>query len=120
MELCGFRADIGDLLTDTDIVVLPSLWEGLSISLLEAFAMGRAVITTDIASNREVCGPGAAAVLVPPGESGPLVGAITALVGSPARRDELGAAARQRYLDAYTKQRMVDDYLRLYRELVSA
>lgn len=50
----SFRQDVPDLLAAADIFVLPSLWEGLPIALLEAMAMKKAVIATDVDGTKEV------------------------------------------------------------------
>ncbi|HET8560849.1 MAG TPA: glycosyltransferase family 4 protein [Marmoricola sp.] len=119
VRFLGFRADIGDLLAAADLVVLPSLWEGLSISLLEAMAAGRAVITTDIGSNREVTRDGAVAPLVPVKDPEALAAAMRGLAADPARREELGRLARQEQASRYTMDRMLDSYLEEYDRLLS-
>jgi glycosyltransferase involved in cell wall biosynthesis len=54
VTLSPFRQDVPDVLASADIFVLPSLWEGLPIALLEAMAMGKAVIGTNVDGTREV------------------------------------------------------------------
>jgi glycosyltransferase involved in cell wall biosynthesis len=118
VRFLGFRSDVGDLLSAADLVVLPSLWEGLSISLLEAMAAGRPVVTTDIGSNREVTRNGAVASLVPPKDPGALARAIRRLVTDPARRDELGRLGRDEQRSRYTMERMLGSYLEEYEGLL--
>ena len=118
VRFLGFRSDIGDLLSAADIVVLPSLWEGLSVSLLEAMAAGRAVVTTSIGSNREVTRDGAVVSLVPPKDPAALATAVRELVDDPARREELGRLARQEQRSRYTMSRMLTSYLEEYERLL--
>ena len=103
-----------------DVVVLPSLWEGLSISLLEAMAAGRPVVTTTIASNREVTRDGAVAMLVPPKDSSRLTSALRDLAASPETREELAAAGRREQLERYSLARMLDQYLDEYDRLTNS
>jgi glycosyltransferase involved in cell wall biosynthesis len=119
VRFLGFRSDIGDLLSAADLVVLPSLWEGLSVSLLEAMSAGKAVITTTIGSNREVTRDGAVAWLVPPKDPAALASAVRALVADPARRESLGRLARAEQSSRYTITRMVDSYLAEYEQVLS-
>lgn len=113
----GFRSDIADLLSASDIVVLPSLREGLSIALLEAMAAGKAIIATAIGSNREVLEHERNALLVPPGSAEALADAVLCLARDSNARTRLGTNARKRYLDSYTEERMLDAYSALYDEL---
>jgi glycosyltransferase involved in cell wall biosynthesis len=63
--LYPFRLDVPDILAAADIFVLPSLWEGLPIGLLEAMAMGKAVIATQVDGTKEVIRHGENGWLVP-------------------------------------------------------
>lgn len=114
----GFYADVGDLLAASDLVVLPSLWEGLSISLLEAMAAGKPVVTTTIGSNREVTNDGEAAVLVPPKDPQSLAEAIRALAADAGGREALGRRGREVQRERYTMPHMIDSYLREYERLL--
>jgi glycosyltransferase involved in cell wall biosynthesis len=118
VKLVGHRSDVGDLLAAADLVVLPSLWEGLSISLLEAMAAGKPVVTTAIGSNREVTNDGEAAMLVPPKDVEGLAAAIRSLATDRARLEELGRRGQAAQLERYTLQRMLDAYLDEYDRLL--
>lgn len=119
VRFLGFRSDIGDLLAASDVVVLPSLWEGLSISLLEAMAAGKPTITTSIGSNIEVTNNGEVACLVPPQDPVALANALQTLADDPEMREALGVRARRRQMEHYTMERMSDSYLDLYKSLLS-
>jgi glycosyltransferase involved in cell wall biosynthesis len=110
----GFRRDMGDLLRAADLVVLPSLREGLSISLLEAMATGKAIITTTIGSNLEATKNGEAAMLVSPKNSEELANAIVELGSEEKKREVLGSKAKDIYQNNYTEERMVKSHRDLY------
>ncbi|MGH3066653.1 MAG: glycosyltransferase family 4 protein [Gaiellaceae bacterium] len=115
--LLGRRSDVGDLLVASDLVVLPSLWEGLSISLLEAMASARPVITTSIASNREVTNDGEAAVLVPPKDVESLAEAIRSLAADVPRQHELARRGQEVQRERYELHRMLAGYMAEYERL---
>jgi len=75
----GFRDDIGDVLSSLDVFVLPSILEGHPYAILEAMAMARAIVTTDINGIREGIEDGKTGILVPPGNPQALAEAITRL-----------------------------------------
>jgi glycosyltransferase involved in cell wall biosynthesis len=119
MQFIGFRADIAELLGAADLVVLPSLWEGLSISLLEAMAAAKPIVTTTLGSNREVTNDGAAARLVPPKDVDALAAAIVALAEAPDERDELARRGQAIQRERYTMEPMLDAYLAEYDRLLA-
>jgi glycosyltransferase involved in cell wall biosynthesis len=116
----GFREDVGDLLAASDLVVLTSLREGLSIALLEAMAAGKPIIATSIGSQREVASRADMARLVRPADTLALSEAIVRLAGDEALMARLGASARAVYESHYTENRMLRSYRQLYFDLLSA
>ena len=118
VTLLGRRSNVGDLLAASDLIVLPSLWEGLSISLLEAMAAGRPIVTTSIGSNREVTNNGEAAVLVPPKDVASLAEAIRSLATDAPRLQELGRRAQEVQRERYGLPRMLDAYMAEYDRLL--
>lgn len=118
VHFLGFRSDIGDLLEAADLVVLPSLREGLSIALLEAMAARKPIVTTAIGSNLEVTQQGAGALVVPPKDSWALAEAILHLAAAPKEADRLAQAAYERYSANYTEERMLNAYLEKYHEIL--
>lgn len=120
VSFLGFRHDVGNLLTAADLVVLPSLWEGLSIALLEAMAAGKPIVTTRIGSNLEVVTDQETAVLVDSADSEQLTDAIVRCASDPELCGSMGRRAAARFRRDYTYDRMLDDYIRTYRRLLEA
>jgi len=120
VRFVGFRQDVGDLLAACDLVILPSLREGLSISLLEAMAAGKPIIATSIGSQREVASHADMALLVRPADARSLSERILQLAGDPALMARLGTNARTVYESCYTENRMLQSYRQLYFDLLGA
>jgi len=86
--------DIRTLWSAAHIAVLPSRREGLPMSLLEAAAMGRPLIATDVPGCREIARDGVNALLVPPDDSSALAAALERLADDAELRRRFGAASR--------------------------
>jgi glycosyltransferase involved in cell wall biosynthesis/ribosomal protein S18 acetylase RimI-like enzyme len=113
----GWRDDVRDLLAVMDVFVLASWREGMPRSAIEAAAMGKALVLTDIRGCREVARNAREALLVPPRDPAALARAIARLAADPALRRRLAAAARSRALERFSEaevaERVVDHYRRL-------
>ena len=118
VNFLGFREDVSDLLAACDLVVLPSLREGLSIALLEAMAAGKPIIATSIGSHRELASQAEIARLVPPADAPALCEAILQVWRDPTLRTRLGATARTLFESYYSEDRMLNSYKQLYFDLV--
>jgi len=111
------RDDITDLQALADIFVMPSLWEGLPMALLEAMVAGKAIVASETAGIPEAIVNGREGILVPPGNIDALAEGLRTLLTDPGRRRELAAAARARAHREFTVQVMADSYLAMYRSL---
>jgi glycosyltransferase involved in cell wall biosynthesis/ribosomal protein S18 acetylase RimI-like enzyme len=113
----GWRDDVRDLLAVMDVFVLASWREGMPRSAIEAAAMGRAMVLTDIRGCREVARHDREALLVPPRDPQALAGAISRLAADPALRDRLGTAARTRALERFSEKLVAERVVGHYRTL---
>jgi glycosyltransferase involved in cell wall biosynthesis len=110
----GERDDVGRLLAMLDLVVVPSHTEGMSNALLEAMAMARPVLATDVGGNPDVVEDGRTGQLVPPGDAAALAAAMLELIESPEAAAEMGRAARRAVAERFSLERMVSRYEQLY------
>jgi glycosyltransferase involved in cell wall biosynthesis len=108
------RNDIPDLLALADVFVMPSLFEGLPMALLEAMHARKAIIASATAGIPEAIVHGRDGLLVPPGDVEALSLAIELLLTDPAKRLALGEAAALRANSQFTIQIMADRYEALY------
>ena len=113
-QFLGFRQDIGDLLGAADIVLLPSLREGLSIALLEAMAASKTIVATAIGSNREVIEHEKEGLLVPPKSCQKIADAVLHLASDPKIRKSFAEAANKKYVNQYTEEKMTQSYINEY------
>lgn len=114
--LFGFRSDIPYWLGCCAVFVLPSLYEGLPIVLLEAMAAGRPVIATAIPGNTEIVIQGVTGLLVPPKDPAALAAAIRSILADPAAAGWMGAAGRKVVLERFSAKNMVRSVEQVYAE----
>ena len=103
----GYRTDVAQILAAADIFVLPSHFEGLPMSVIEAMLTGLPVVATDIRGPREQVVHGVTGLLVPPATVAPLADALNRLVADPAARAAMGQAGLARALDRYDEAAVV-------------
>ncbi len=115
----GFRRDIPDLLAGCDLFVLPSLFEGLPLSILEAMAAGKPVIATKIGGTDEAVIQEETGLLVPPGDAAALAGAIRRLLAEPELARQFGQSGKKRVYKEFSAQAMVRKTVQIYNELLA-
>ena len=106
------------LLSQSDILLLPSRWEGLPVAILEAMAAGVAVIATPVGGIPDAITQGETGWLVPPGDAVALSTAIVRLINDPVLRNQLIIAARQRFEGQFCINHTADQVAGIYRCLV--
>ena len=116
VRFLGLREDVGALLAISDVFVLPSLSEGLSIAILEAMAAGRPVVTTRVGGNPELVVHGETGILVPPGDAAALASAVTGVLGDPAEARRLGENGLGHVRRRFSIDAMLSAYEAIYAE----
>jgi glycosyltransferase involved in cell wall biosynthesis len=112
----GERDDVPALLASCDAFVLPSLYEGLPVSVLEAMAIGAPVVATAVGGTDEVVENGVTGILVPPRDPGRLAFEISRVVGDRSLARRLSEAAKTRVRNAFSSTSMLSGVLETYRE----
>jgi glycosyltransferase involved in cell wall biosynthesis len=117
VRFLGRRTDIPALLAAADVVAVPSRWEGQPLIVQEALRAGRPLVAFRVGGIPSLTGEDAA-LLVPPGDPGPLASAVRSVLDDRALASALGAAAVARALPS--EPDAVDAALAAYRRLVRA
>lgn len=112
----GHRDDVPDLLAMSDVVALPSLWEGGPITLFEAMCVGKPVVGTPVGLMPDVIEDGQTGYLVPPKEVEPLASRLVDLLQDPDRAEQMGRAA-QEVVKEYDVSKVVERLTKIYREV---
>jgi glycosyltransferase involved in cell wall biosynthesis len=121
ISLSPFRQDVPDVLAAADIFVLPSLWEGLPIGLLEAMAMGKAVIASNVDGTSEILSHGENGWLVETDQLVPrLSEALVSLSVDENKRKEFGQKAISTVSERFNAANMTRHIERKYIEITSA
>lgn len=115
----GWREDVRDLYALMDVFVLPSWREGVPRSAIEAAAMGKAMVLTDIRGCREVARDGVEGILVPPRDPARLTEAIETLLEDRAARERMGRAARARAEERFDERRVAATVVECTREVLA-
>ena len=116
----GYQRDVPAYLAMFDIFVLPSLWEGLPVALVEAMAAGKPVVATAVSGTPEVVTDGETGFLVEPKNADQLAERITRLIEDPSLRDRMGRAARIRVKEKFSAATMIRATEQLYQELLES
>lgn len=110
--------DMPSLYRQFDVLLFPTVREGMSLALLEAMASGLAVVASDAASNPELIEPGVGGLLCPVGEPEAYAAALRQLAADRARVRRMGQHNRQVVESRYTLERMVAGYRAVFERVL--
>lgn len=114
VNFVGYQNDVLRYLSRFDIFVLPSVWEGLPFVILEAMAMAKPVIATDIFGVHEGVKNKETGLLIPPRDSHSIAEAILQLLSNPNKAIEMGKKGRKRIEELFTSDVMAKKIENLY------
>ena len=118
VSLLGARRDVLQLIAGAGAVCLASEAEALPMSILEAMALARPVVATDVGGTPDQVLDGETGRLVPPGDGAAIVRALLELAADPARADAMGEAGRRRQREHFGGEAMVDGYASAFEEAI--
>jgi glycosyltransferase involved in cell wall biosynthesis len=106
------------LVQDADVLVMPSVQEGLPVAVLEAMALWKPTIVSAVGGLEELIHDGENGLLVPPTNAVALAAAIERVIRNPDERAGLGAAAASWVRTHYTSDTVAAQWAVLYRSLL--
>ena len=115
----GQVADVCPILSQLDILVCTSYQEAFPVSILEAMACGKPVVSTNVNGIPEAVTEGQTGFLVPPHAPEALARAVTTLLDHPDLREKMGLAGRRRVEEYFSRTAYAAGIMRIYRELLT-
>ncbi|MEW6067963.1 MAG: glycosyltransferase [Nitrospirota bacterium] len=120
VRFMGYVENVEDYLSLMDVFCLvPNKNEGFSNAILEAMAMGKPVIATDVGGNAESVLHNETGIIIPPDDSDSLAEAILELYKNPAKRLKMGEKARKRAEEQFPMEKMIREHENLYEKIFS-
>jgi glycosyltransferase involved in cell wall biosynthesis len=117
VRFLGVRRDVPEILGALDAFIMPSRWEGIPLTLLEAMGCGLPVISTKVGRAPEIIQDGVNGRLTPMADPQALAAAILELYREPEKRRQWGEEARRTVLEKYTLEHFLEQFAALYLEL---
>lgn len=119
VHFLGRREDMPDVFAALDLLVLPSLSEGLPLTILEAAACGVPAVASRVGDVEKVVRPIETGMLVPPGDARALASALDEALSDLTRLETMGRAARAHVVAHFSEAATTDNYTRLYQTVLS-
>lgn len=114
ITMAGFRNDVPNILLQSSMLVLPSLWEGFGYVLVEAMAAKLPTVATATSSIPEIVEHNTSGILVPPKDSASLARAISSLLSDPSKAAIMGMRGRQIVEEKFSRERMIDEFEQVF------
>ncbi len=118
VEFVGVQGDVQSLLHQSNLAVLPSRWEGMSVAILEAMACGLPCVASRVSGSEDIIQHGVNGLLVEPEDYRGLAEALLTLLDDPGLIQKYGHAARATIEQHYSIEHITDTYIELYRSVV--
>ena len=119
VEFLGYREDVPELLSQTDIAVLTSIDEGIPRAMLEAMAMRVPCVATNVVGTKETVVDGETGYLVPLNDVDALTDRLIRLIDDPGLRERMGERGRLRVESDFDEDKIIDALAGVYGELLA-
>lgn len=113
----GYRTDIQNLMSQLDLIVLSSLWEGLPLTPIEAFSVGKTIVATGVDGTVEIVEDGVSGLIVPPRDPKAIAEKINYMIDNPEDKKQMEEKAVERYEEEFSFDTLAGSYIDYYRSL---
>ena len=113
----GYRTDIQNLMSQMDLIVLSSLWEGLPLTPIEAFSVGKTIVATGVDGTVEIVEDGVSGLIVPPRDPKAIAEKINYMIDNPEDKKQMEEKAVERYEEEFSFDTLAGSYIDYYRSL---
>ena len=117
VEFLGWQSDVAPIMSGLDVFLMPSLWEGFGLVLLEAMSHHLPIIASRVSAIPEIVLDGETGILVTPRDVDGLQAALRRLLDEPTLRTRMGDAGAVRLRDHFSEAQMIDATYTLYQKL---
>ncbi len=117
-QFVGWLTDAQRLMPGSDMVVVPSRWEGFGLVTLEAMRHARPLLVSSVSALPEIVVDGETGLLVPPDDVTALATALDDLLAHPEKAAAMGKAGRERLINTFSVEKMVQATAELYQQIV--
>ena len=116
VQFLGYRSDVPELLSKSDIFVLSTHYEGFPIATVEAMRAGLPIIATDVGGVSEQMRSGRNGFLIPPEDVGELKRVLKDLLQDKEKRQRMGKAGREMFRERFRVEKMIDQTVEVYKK----
>lgn len=116
----GATKNVNELLSLTDLCVLPSRSENFSLFILESLRLGKPVLATNVGGTPEIIKDGQTGILVEPNNPGKLAKAILSLYNDEFLLDRLAKEGCEKFRREFSADKFMDSYIKQYEKLIAA
>ena len=117
VHFMGYRADIQNLMAQMDLIVLSSLWEGLPLTPIEAFSVGKTVVATAVDGTVEIVEDGKDGFLVKDRDFVGLAEKIMYIKDNPDLKEKMEKNSRKKFINEFSFEQLKEKYIDFYRRV---
>ena len=117
VHFMGYRSDAQNLMSQLDLVVLSSLWEGLPLTPIEAFSVGKTIVATGVDGTLEIVKNRKNGLLVKPKDPHQIAKKINWMIEHPAEQKQMELFARKTFADEFNFKILAQSYTNFYRRI---
>ena len=114
----GYRTDIQNIMSQLDLIVLSSLWEGLPLTPIEAFSVGKTIVATDVDGTIEIVEDGVSGLLVEPRHPKQIAEKINWIIEHPNEKYQMEIAGKKRFVTEFSFAVFREKYINCYKDAV--